>query len=93
MRGWVTEVQGKEPILNLGARVTYCDRAEVSFLHPFGRIVVDRGRGRGARPDVYWVYQVSSWRDEFYTVARVSAEGVRPVLAVAGGGCPKDARK
>jgi hypothetical protein len=91
VRGWVTEVPGKEPLLNLGAKVTYCDRAEVSFIQPFGRIAVDQGggRGRGAGPDVYWVYQVSSWRDEFYTVARVSPEGVRPVLAVAGGGCPK----
>jgi len=93
VRGWVTEIPGKEPILNLGARVTYCDRAEVSFVHPFGRIVVERGAGRGRGPDVYWVYQVSSWRDEFYTVARVSPEGVRPVLAVAGGGCPKDSKK
>jgi hypothetical protein len=91
VRGWVTEVAGKEPILNLGARVTYCDRAEVSFIHPFGRIVVNRG-GRGAA-DVYWVYQVSSWRDEFYNVARVTPEGVRPVLAVAGGGCPKEPAK
>lgn len=92
VRGWVTELPGKEPILNLGARVTYCDRAEVSFVQPFGRILVEQGggRGRAAGPDVYWVYQVSSWRDEFYTVARVSPEGVRPVLAVAGGGCPKE---
>lgn len=95
VRGWVTEVPGKEPLLNLGAKVTYCDRAEVSFLQPFGRILVEQrgGRGRAAGPDVYWVYQVSSWRDEFYTVARVSPEGVRPVLAVAGGGCPKDSPK
>lgn len=92
VRGWVTEVPGKEPILNLAAKVTYCDRAEVSFMQPFGRIVMERGggRGRAAGPDVYWVYQVSSWRDEFYTVAHVSREGARPVLAVAGGGCPKE---
>jgi len=95
VRGWVTELPGKEPLLNLGAKVTYCDRAEVSFMQPFGRILVEQGggRGRAAGPDVYWVYQVSSWRDEFYTVARVSPEGVRPVLAVAGGGCPKDSPK
>ena len=93
VRGWITELPGKEPMLNLGAKVTYCDRAEVSFMQPFGRILMERGGGRG-RADVYWVYQVSSWRDEFYSVAHVSQEGVRPVLAVAGGGCPKEgARK
>lgn len=95
VRGWVTEVPGKEPILNLGARITYCDRAEVSFLQPLGRIVMEQGggRGRSAGPDVFWVYQLSSWRDEFYTVAHVTPEGVRPVLAVGGGGCPKDPKK
>jgi hypothetical protein len=91
VRGWVTEVPGKEPMLNLGARVTYCDRAEIAFMQPFGRIVVERGGGRRrTAPDVYWVYQLSSWRDEFYNVARVSADGVSPVVAVAGGGCPKE---
>ena len=93
VRGWVTEVPGKEPIFRLGARVTYCDRAEIAFMQPFGRIAVERGRGRSAGPDVYWVYQMSSWRDEFYTVARVSPTGVDPVLAVNGGGCPKERPK
>lgn len=95
VRGWVTELPNKEPVINLGARVTYCDRADVSFMQPFGRIQVPRagGRGRAAGPDAYWVYQTSSWRDEFYSVARVTAEEVRPVLVVAGGGCPKEPAK
>ena len=82
VRGWITEQDGKAPVINLGARVTYCDRAEVSFMLPFGRLVIDN--------DVYWVYQISSWRDEVYTVSRVRATEVRPVVAVAGGGCPRD---
>jgi len=40
--------------------------------------------------EVYWVYQISSWRDEVYTVSRVRATEVRPVVAAAGGGCPRD---
>jgi hypothetical protein len=52
-------------------------------MQPFGRLQL------GA--DFYWVYQLSSWRDEVYTVARVRPEEVRPVMAVIGGGCPKDA--
>jgi hypothetical protein len=82
VRGWVTEQDGKAPVINLGARVTYCDRAEVSFMLPLGRIVTDN--------DVHWVYQISSWRDEVYTVSRVRATEVRPVIAVPGGGCPRD---
>ena len=82
VRGWITELDAKKPIINIGARVTYCDRAEVAFMLPFGRLVVDN--------DIYWVYQTSSWRNEVYNVARVRADGVRPVVAVAGGGCPKD---
>jgi hypothetical protein len=87
-RAWITEVAGKKPIINLGARVTYCDRADVSFIQPFGRVVVPAVRGKGS--DVYWIYQLSSWRDEFYSVAQVSAEGMKPVVVVAGGGCPKE---
>ena len=83
VRGWVLEQAGRKPTIDLGARITYCDRADVSFMLPFGRLLIDR--------EPYWVYQVSSWRDEIYGVSRVRPDEVRPVLAVAGGGCPKDA--
>jgi hypothetical protein len=82
VRGWITEQEGKVPVINLGARVTYCDRAEVSFMLPFGRMLLDN--------EVYWVYQISSWRDEVYSVSRIRSTDVRPVVAVAGGGCPRD---
>jgi hypothetical protein len=49
---------------------------------PFGRMLIDN--------EVYWVYQISSWRDEVYTVSRIRSTEVRPVVAVAGGGCPRD---
>lgn len=90
-RGWITEVPGKPPVINLGARVTYCDRAEVSFMLPFGRIQTGTASGRGRQGgDTFWVYQLSSWRDEFYSIARVAPDGVKPVVAVSGGGCPKE---
>jgi hypothetical protein len=81
VRGWVNEQPGKKPVINIGALVTYCDRDNVSFMLPFGRLAVGG--------DSYWVYQTSSWRDEFYSVARVRPEEVRPVVAVVGGSCPK----
>lgn len=83
-RGWMTEVAGKKPITTLAARVTYCDRDQASFMQPFGRVRVGR--------DTYWVYQMSSWRDEVYSVSRVSQDGVRPVVAVSGGSCPREPR-
>jgi hypothetical protein len=83
VRGWVLEREGKDPVIDIGARITYCDRADVSFMQPFGRLVIDR--------EPYWVYQMSSWRDELYGVSRVKPDEVRAVMAVAGGGCPKNA--
>jgi hypothetical protein len=82
VRGWITETAGKKPVIDIGARVTYCDRAEVSFMLPFGRLT--------ANNEAYWVYQISSWRDEIYSVARIRPDGVRPVVVVTGGGCPQD---
>jgi hypothetical protein len=80
VRGWVLERDGRKPVIDIGARVTYCDRANVSFMQPFGRLLIDR--------EPYWVYQISSWRDELYGVSRVRPDAVRPVMAVAGGACP-----
>jgi len=83
VRGWVLEREGHKPVVDVGARITYCDRADVSFMLPFGKLLIER--------EPYWVYQVSSWRDEIYGVSRVRPDAVRPVLAVSGGGCPKGA--
>lgn len=82
VRGWVFEVAGKRPDVHVAATVTYCDREGVSFMLPFGRLTLDG--------ESYWIYQMSSWRDELYTVARVRADEARPVVAVVGGGCPRD---
>ena len=83
-RGWMTEVAGKKPVTSLATRVTYCDRDQVAFMQPLGRLRINK--------DSYWVYQMSSWRDETYFVARVSQDGVRPVVAVSGGSCPREPR-
>jgi hypothetical protein len=61
--------------------VTYCDRAGASFMQPLGEITVD--------DDIYWVFQMSSWRDEAYTVTRVRPDEVKPVVIVGGGDCPR----
>jgi hypothetical protein len=78
--GWVRQQPGKEPDVDLGARVTYCDREGVSFMQPFGRLRL--------KDDMYWVYQLSSWRDEAYVISRVRASESKPVVVVTGGSCP-----
>jgi hypothetical protein len=85
VRGWVIEREGKKPDMHLGAKVTYCDREGVAFMQPLGHLSIDG--------EAYWVYQMSSWRDEIYTVARMRPDEVRPIVNVFGGGCPKDAVK
>lgn len=79
VRGWIVERTGKPPVIDLGATIAYCDRAGVSFMQPLG--VVHAG------DETYWVSQSSSWKDEFYTVARLRSDGVRPVAAASGGFC------
>jgi hypothetical protein len=79
VRGWIVERSGKPPIIDLGATIAYCDRAGISFMQPLGLL--------HAAGDIYWVYQSSSWSDEFYTVARLRPDGVRPVAAASGGFC------
>jgi hypothetical protein len=85
VRGWMIEQEGKKPDMHLTAKVTYCDREGVAFMQPLGHLSIDG--------EAYWVYQMSSWRDEIYTVARVRPDEVRPIMNVFGGGCPKDAMK
>ena len=83
VRGWVIQREGKKADMHLTATVTYCDREGVAFMQPLGHLTIDG--------EAYWVYQMSSWRDEIYTVARMHPDEVRPVMNVFGGGCPKDA--
>ena len=81
MQGWVTELPGGKPEFHLRAVITYCDRQDVAFMLPLGHLSVDG--------ENYWVYQMSSWRDEEYTVARMHPDEARPVVSFFGGGCPK----
>lgn len=79
--GWIREEQGKPARIDLAAKVTYCDREGVPFMQPFGRLQL--------KGEVFWVYQLSSWRDEVYAISRVRPDKVEPVLAVSGGFCSR----
>ncbi len=77
--GWVRRGPGKAPDIDLGARVTYCDRNDVPFLLPFGRLEL--------AGDSYWIYQLSSWRDEYYSVVRTRPGETKQVAGYSGGYC------
>jgi hypothetical protein len=80
VRGWVIDRPGQaKPTVNIGARVTYCDRANVTFMLPFGEVVADG--------EAYWIYQMSSWTDELYSVTRVRPDGIKPTVVIEGGFC------
>jgi len=81
VHGWVKQVPGRKPAFLLSATITYCDREGVAFMLPLGHLSV--------AGENYWVYQMSSWRDEVYTVARMRSDEVHPVVNFLGGGCPK----
>jgi len=78
-QAWIREQAGKPPDVDLGARVTFCDRADAAFMQPFGRLHLGT--------DVYWIYQTSSWTDELYTISRMRPKDTKPVVVVEGGYC------
>ena len=53
-------------------------------MQPFGRLHLD--------DEVFWVYQLSSWRDEVYVVTRDRPKEGKPVIAVSGGMCAASPR-
>lgn len=76
--GWVFS-SPDDPIerTDLIAKITYCDRVGAVYMLPFGRLRV--------RNDLYWVFQMSGWDEEWYTVARVRRNRVNyPVEYLAG---------
>jgi hypothetical protein len=63
--GWIHHVDGKlERRKDLGARITYCDRMNATYMLPFGRIRVD--------DRLYWIAQLSGHESEWYSVTRLS---------------------
>lgn len=76
--GWVY-IKGTNLVerADLLARVTYCDRVGALYMLPFGRV---RAKNR-----TYWVYQMSGWDQEWYTVARVTRREVQYMVEFPAG--------
>jgi hypothetical protein len=79
-RGWVRMSDKGEFKINLGARVSYCDRKDVSYMLPFGVLRAD--------DKIWWIHQISGYEVEWYTVTRVTPKDIEtPVSYFAGADC------
>ena len=62
LKGWITTGPDYKSHDSITARITYCDRKDLTFMLPLGLI---KTRDRN-----YWVYQISGYGREQYFVAR-----------------------
>lgn len=79
--GWVhTNERDPRAKADLTARVTYCDRKGVTYMLPLGRMRV--------RNRTHWVFQISGWDREWYSVVESTPGKVRYVVEYYAGGRP-----
>jgi hypothetical protein len=80
--GWIRPWKSARDVFDIGASITYCDRADAEFLFPLGTI---RIKGRPA----VWVVQTAGWFHERYLVIETTRERNRVVVNTYGGGCQR----
>lgn len=79
--GWVhSNVRDPQAKADLTARVTYCDRKGVAYMLPLGRLRV--------RNRTHWVFQISGWDREWYSVVEATPGKIRYVVEYYAGGRP-----
>lgn len=81
--GWVRPWKPDDKVFDLSAVVTYCDRADVSYVFPLGLIRLDK------RPPV-WILQVAGWDYEEYLVIETGRDTNRILVSAFGGNCPRN---
>lgn len=78
--GWIRRSPKGEVKYDLSARITYCDRKGVTYMLPLGAVKVGG--------HTFWVFQMSGWTGEWYSVVRPSPKGIEyHVDYYAGHGC------
>jgi len=78
MSGWVLQQKGRaEPRVQLGSRVTYCDRVGATYMLPFGTIQL--------RDRTFWISQLSGRSVEYYAVTELDRDRARVVAEYLGG--------
>jgi hypothetical protein len=79
--GWIySNTRQPRPKTTLTARITYCDRNGVTYMLPLANITVNNR--------THWVFQMSSWETEWYSVVEATPGRVRFVAEYFGGGRP-----
>jgi hypothetical protein len=79
VKGWITSGPEWKSHDSITARITYCDRKDVTFVLPLGLI---RTRDRN-----YWVYQLSGYGREMYFVTRPTPREIEPQIFYEAGLC------
>ena len=80
--GWIhLNTRQPKPKTELTARVTYCDRNGVSYMLPLGKLSLNNR--------THWVFQMSSYEREWYTVVEATPGRVRFVAEYYAGGRPQ----
>jgi hypothetical protein len=76
--GWVVQRKGRaEPRVQLGSRITYCDRVGATYMLPFGTLRL--------RDRTFWISQLSGRDAEWYAVTELGGDRVRAVVEYPGG--------
>jgi hypothetical protein len=78
--GWIRlPIKGK-PLLDLNARVTYCDRRGAAYMLPLGTMRLDNRQ--------FWIYQISGHDREWYVIARPARRSIEIHADYQAGSCP-----
>jgi len=79
INGWVhSNSRTPQPKADLTAQIVYCDRNGVSYMLPLGRLTL--------KNRTHWVFQISSWEREWYSVVEATPGRVRYVAEYFAGG-------
>jgi hypothetical protein len=78
--GWLRLPEGGKPLLDLHARVTYCDRRGAAYMLPLGTVQLDSRR--------FWIYQISGQDREWYVIARPTRRAIEIHAEYEAGSCP-----
>ena len=79
IRGLVVKDSGKVSTDGLHGGFSLCDRANVSYMLPFGVMSLPTG--------VYWIAQMSGWSRETYTIIDITPRSRAVNVVTPGGGC------
>jgi hypothetical protein len=78
--GWIRLPEQGRPLMDLHARVTYCDRRGAAYMLPLGAIRID---GRH-----FWIYQISGHDREWYVITRPARRSIEIHAEYQAGYCP-----